>query len=500
MKFLRAFSFVLLVALALLPRQASAHVGSKDVFEETSVGPYKLYVTIRMPSVIPGLATVEVRSTGAPISGIDITPLPLTGEASKYAPAADPMKASAADPAFYTGSVWMMASGSWQVRFGIRGAAGSAMTAVPVPAAAITTLGMDRSLAVTLAILGTILILGMAGIVAAAVREARLKPGATATPSVRRRSIVAMAASLALMMVFVLLGAKWWNVEAASFSDYVYHPLHTEAVLSGNQLELRISPFTKENKLRSRSISDFIPDHGKLMHLYAIRQPGMDAVYHLHPTQAAAGDFRLDLPSMPAGTYSLYGDIVHANGFPETLVATVNIPTGMAASPQGPDDAAAITAPFSATPLGSSFRLPDGYTMVWDPPATLTADTAYSFHFRLMAPNGASAMDMQPYMGMAGHAAFVKTDGTVFAHVHPEGSAAMAAVMLANPGGPGSPNSMADMPGMAGMSHPPGAMQSAGSNAVDFPYGFPTPGRYRIIVQMKHSTTVETGVFDATAN
>jgi hypothetical protein len=32
---------------------------------------------------------------------------------------------------------------------------------------------------------------------------------------------------------------------------------------------------------------------------------------------------------------------------------------------------------------------------------------------------------------------------------------------------------------------------------VGFPYGFPSPGRFRIFVQMKHSNTVETGVFDA---
>ncbi len=132
--------------------------------------------------------------------------------------------------------------------------------------------------------------------------------------------------------------------------------------------------------------------------------------------------------------------------------------------------------------------------MVWDNPATLTANTAYNFHFHLLAPNGQPAPDMQPYMGMAGHAAFVKTDGTVFAHVHPEGSAAMAAVMLANPVAPASPDSMPDMPSMSGIAHPPGAPNP---NSVDFPYGFPTPGRYRIFVQMKHNTTVETGVFDA---
>jgi hypothetical protein len=31
---------------------------------------------------------------------------------------------------------------------------------------------------------------------------------------------------------------------------------------------------------------------------------------------------------------------------------------------------------------------------------------------------------------------------------------------------------------------------------VEFPYGFPSAGRYRVFVQMKHSGVVETGVFD----
>jgi hypothetical protein len=34
-------------------------------------------------------------------------------------------------------------------------------------------------------------------------------------------------------------------------------------------------------------------------------------------------------------------------------------------------------------------------------------------------------------------------------------------------------------------------------NTVEFPYGFPTAGRYRIFVQMKHGGTIETGTFDA---
>jgi hypothetical protein len=42
-----------------------------------------------------------------------------------------------------------------------------------------------------------------------------------------------------------------------------------------------------------------------------------------------------------------------------------------------------------------------------------------------------------------------------------------------------------------------GAETQAISPEVAFPYGFPSPGRYRIFIQMKHGDTVETGAFDA---
>jgi hypothetical protein len=500
---------LLLLPLLLLTiaQPAQAHVGSKDIFETANAGPYQLFVTIRMPNVIPGEAVVETRSSGAPITGIRITPLPLTGEASLHPPTSDPMKVSVAARAFYTGTIWIMASGSWQVRFEITGPYGTHTTSVPVPATAVSTLRMDRALGTILALLGLFLVLSMAGLVAAAIREARLSPGLQPDATRRRRAAFAMFGSLAVMAFAVYLGAKWWNVEAAAYNRNIFRPLQMTSLLNGNQLTLTVDSHTDPEDPRVvRSNKDFIPDHGHLMHLYLIRQPGLDAVYHLHPTQTTAGTFSLNLPSMPQGDYKLYADVVHANGFPETLLATLTIPSAITVTPVvqtysngrpkpvNSDDASALAPPISATPLGNSFRLPDGYTMVWDPPASLTAGTPYNFHFSLLDANGKPASDMQPYMGMAGHAAFVKTDGTVFAHVHPDGSAAMAAVMIANPP---PADAMADMPDMTGMSHPPGIQQDPNANTVSFPYGFPTPGSYRIFVQMKHNTTVETGVFDA---
>jgi len=462
-------------------------VGSKDVFETVHAGPYTLYVTVRPPNVIPGVATVEVRSSGAAITSLKVTPLPVTGEASKHPPAADVMQASSADAAFYTGAVWMMAGGTWQVRFDIDGAAGHQQASVPVVAVPLSVLKMDKGMGTVLGLLGLFLVLTMAGIVAASVGEARVLPGAELSPNMRLWGRIATGISLIAMVGAVVLGGWWWNVEAAGYAENIFVPAPTTAVLTGDQLDLKVKSLYVDARRGGRHNDDYIPDHGHLMHLYAIREPGMDVAFHLHPELVAAGDFRMMLPAMPAGHYNLYGDVVHQSGLPETLLASMDIPEGMQGTALGAEDAEGLAGSVGTGELGASFKLPDGYTMVWDKPAAMSAGTAYSFTFHLLDPNGKPAADMQPYLGMAGHAAFVKTDGTVFAHTHPEGSAAMADVMLANA-------SLDAMPGMSGM-----AMTQAGPIAPDvsFPYGFPTAGRYRIFIQMKHGTTVDTGVFDA---
>jgi hypothetical protein len=487
----RARILALLLAfwgLAAVP--AHAHVGSKDVFEQVSAGPYKFFVTIRPPTVVPGVAVVEVRTTGPQIATLDVTPIPLTGEASKHPPTPDTMQRSGADPGFFTGSLWLMASGSWQVRLQATGAGGPATVSVPVPAMALTVMRMQRPLGMILGALGLVLVLGMAGIFYGAVREARLRPGETPGPDRRRRARVAGGVTLAVLALLVWAGDKWWNVEAAAYSADIYHPLVLHPALVGDVLHLHIDPGAAAEDGHRVPNSDFIADHGKIMHLYAIRWPEMDAAYHLHPALVGPGELQSRLPAMVPGTYHLYGDVVHRNGFPETLTATLVVPAGASNAALDAEDASATPAALSKGDLGTTYKLPDGYSMVWDRPADLTANTPELFRFKLYDPHGELATDMQPYLGMAGHAAFVKTDGTTFAHTHPDGSAAMPAMMMANGMSDMGPGAMADVAGGAKNAEPLDPI-------VEFPYGFPAAGRYRIFIQMKHGTTVETGVFDA---
>jgi hypothetical protein len=278
-----------------------------------------------------------------------------------------------------------------------------------------------------------------------------------------------MGATAALVILILWGGDRWWSAEASDFAGDLYRPLQMTASIVNKSLVLTLA-----NPAWSvpRKIDDFLPDHGHLMHLYMIRQPDAARVWHLHPEMTASGVFTLALPPIPAGQYQLYGDVVHRYGLAETMVASLTVPQDLAGTPLGGDDAAGVR--------GES---PDGAHILWDrDQAPLKARQASIFKFRLVDRDGAPVRDAELYMGMLGHAAFLKNDGTAFAHVHPSGSVPMAALTLANPA-PGEDHSMHHRPGL-----PPEA---------DFPYGFPTPGDYRVIVQMKHGGVIETGIFDA---
>ncbi len=69
--------------------------------------------------------------------------------------------------------------------------------------------------------------------------------------------------------------------------------------------------------------------------------------------------------------------------------------------------------------------------MIWERgTAPFTANHFVWLRFRLETPDGKPVSDSEPYMGMAGHAEIVNSDRSVFAHIHPDGSVAMAALEL----------------------------------------------------------------------
>jgi len=466
---------------ALLAFPLFAHVGSPDVFYEGPAGPYRLLVTIRPPQVVPGVAEVEIRCSTAGVSRIQIVPLRVNAK-QQYAPAADPTHRSAEDPQFFTGSLWLMATGSWKVRVDVDGAQGHGEMFVPVPAIATRVLAMQRTVGIILIPLALLLCVGLVSIAGACVREAPLVPGVAPDASRVRRSRVAMAVTAALVAAALYFGNAWWNSEDGFYRRYVFKPLAMNVSLqSGGRLRLHL----QDPGWLGRRTDDLLPDHGHLMHLYVIRLPEMEMVWHLHPTEDASGDFTQQLPDMPAGRYALFGDIVHADGMPETPVTEVELPA-VAGKPLEGDDAAGSGPPVEKADYNRRVTpLSGGYKMIWErEDGPLHARRPYEFRFAVQDASGRPAGDMELYMGMQGHAAFVRSDRSVFAHVHPSGSVPMAAMALAQPENPHAGHMM-----MMGADSLPAE--------VSFPYGFPKPGSYRIFVQVKRAGKVETGVFDA---
>src|SRR5258707_4846245 len=140
----RAF-LTFLTGCVLIVSRGSAHVGSPDVFYEGTAGPYRLFVTVRTPPMIPGIAQIEVRALDGNVTGIRIVPLRAVGEGSEFAPPSDRMERSPADAQYFTGKLWLMGSGAFQVRMEVFGTQGKGETAVPVPAAARRTLRMQKT-------------------------------------------------------------------------------------------------------------------------------------------------------------------------------------------------------------------------------------------------------------------------------------------------------------------------------------------------------------------
>ena len=466
-----------LLALLLAVAPAAAHVGSPDVFLEGSAGPYRLLVTIRPPQVVPGVAEIEIRSLAPGVRQIHIVPLRLISP-QQLAPVPDLARPSKEDPQFYTGTLWLMSTGSWKVRVDVDGDAGAGTLAVPVPALSKRVLPMQTAVGAVLIPLGLVLFLGLVAIAGASVREAQLEPGVEPDPARRRRSRIVMLVAAVLLGAVVWGGNSWWDSEQGFYARIVYKPLRLNAAVEGGN---RLAVTLADPGWLNRRTDDLLPDHGHLMHLYVIRTPAMDRVWHLHPEPGGAGFTQL-LPDMPAGHYALYGDVVHANGIGETATATLDLPQ-IHGTPLAGDDATGDAPPFSEADYNRNVTtLSPAYQMVWDRPSTpVRAGRPYQFRFELQDSKGRPADAMELYMGMQGHAAFVAADGSVFAHVHPSGSVPMPALGLVAPADPHAGHRM--------------AAQSGIPSEVSFPYGFPKPGPYRIFVQMKRAGQVVTGAF-----
>ena len=468
---------LLLGAFFLSVATASAHIGSPDVYFEGTAGPYPIRVVVRPPGVVPGLAEINVRLLQGQADRVSVLPVYFRA-GRKGAPPPDIAERVRSDTNLFTATLWFMDSGAYSVDVNVKGPAGEGTVVVPVNSVAMTRNGMNPWFRNMLIGLGSLLFVSAVWLFGAAFCDSILEPGVALTSRLRWRKGLSMAGGAVFLATLLTVGKLWWDKEDREYrNNRLYKPTPVSAQIRFKAEQPAVQ-LTVDFNNRRRS-APLISDHGKLMHLFLVREPESDAFAHLHPVQQNGNTFQAALPPLPQGKYQLYADITYENGFFETLTSTVDLPTfpesyvalwktagrsDVICSSVGPS---ANLTNFSVAPdmddswhiaREQSFaerrsRLPDGLSMLWE--SNLT--------FRLQSPEGAP-LPIEPYMGMFGHAIVRHKSGSVFAHVHPVGTFSMASHQFFL----GATNKSSH-------THPTNTV-----TVVSFPYDFPRPGAYRI--------------------
>lgn len=524
-----------------------AHIGSAGVVVQKQAGKYGLLVQVTPPDVVPGTAKVTVFLEQGQATSVQGRPVYFFA-GDEGAPTSDELTQVEANR--FEGDVWLMESGSTSIQLTLNGPDGKAEVVVPVVAVATATRDMPAGTGAGLAAMGLLLVVMMITIIGASNADAVT----LSTPkNLGRKRLIGMVAGGAFLVLALTGGRSWWNSRAEEYREYQLYkpvPLLSDVTVQNGQPVVTIRPDTtgfSKNRGRRRDFNTLIPDHGKLMHAFLVRlDGGMDAFAHVHPERTDSLHFTTRIPQgLPGGRYRLYADVVYRSGYTETLSDTLDLPS-LKISPEqaakatltDADDSYMVTEPMGVKQdvvgklhldddmvacgkPGASMKLSDGSTMVWTdkPGKVLEAGKLYPLKFAVADPAGKAA-PLEPYLGMGGHAAILRSDGTVYIHLHPVGTYSMAAEESLNrriadttrslpklnsarfrdsidtylaqlKAMPEAEKNAALQAEMGRMDHP-----MATNNMVVFPYAFPRAGHYRIWVQVKRNGKVLTGAFD----
>lgn len=495
--FKRAGLTTMVLAVAVL---TSAHLGSPDTWFQGQAGSYPVQVVIRLPGVVPGLGQIDISVTGTGVEQVTARPV-VFNAGTDGAPPPDIAKPVPGRPGSYHAELWFMTQASFSVHVTVTGDQGTGTVIVPVVAVAERQIALYPWLGKLLLALGAFLFIGAVTIVRAAATDAVTEPGAT--PSGRRvAGIVAPVLGAGILGLALWGGWAWWQAVERKYRDGLYRSFEATARVdtSGGwrMLEFAITDSTwSAQRIGNRIVvSPLVPDHGKLMHLFLVGQAtddGNAGFAHLHPVSTDSITFVTNLGVLPAGRYDVYADVVHESGFPQTLVATVDVPGPTPGDSVGlldPDDTVG-----AGRPTGGEVVFADSTTVTWvDRPDALAANDEAGLRFTVRGADGSVAA-LEPYLGMAGHAVVQREDGQVYIHLHPNGTISMAAQSAL-----GARLPTDTVPGM--LARRLAADTTAGGHAamafdgsLRFPYAFPKPGEYRIWVQFRRGGALYTAPF-----
>ena len=425
---MKLFLFNLLVFFNLL----NADIGHLNYIFEGKAFDRPIRVIIKTPGVVPGLADIIVKSFDQEIDNILVTPIVWkeannwnpTGNGPQAAPPADIMLPIKGEKNTFQAELWLMDFGAYNIQIDFFKNNQSEIINIPINSIANQIIPMTQFTSVILFLLMLLLIAGLSNIITIGYRESTLNSFSDLDNSRIKKSYLVQFFSLIFIVFILYLGNNWWAITEQAFMKNLFKPLENEVNLIKNSKQNILQVKITDDAWKDGRIVDFIPDHGKIMHLYLISE-NHQQLCHLHPKRNLQdkGLFEVVIPPIEYGKYYIYIDVTLESGSNQTLR---NI---MEYYPENILDQKEQY--FLEVDQDDSFiKENSSYYFKWlNNSKNYYVNNEINLNFQMFDRLNNPVM-LEPYIQMGGHGAIIDSLGDIFIHIHPIGTISMASQEL----------------------------------------------------------------------
>jgi hypothetical protein len=439
------------LAALLAPALALAHAGHGSATMQTftqTVGPYDLAVTVELPLSVPStlyLTTVPQGDIGNATITFRAAP---RGQSFDGAPS-DQFQGVPGTPSTYYSQLPVDREGDWDIEVRAEGAEGSGVALIPVT---IVVQPLPAGSIGLFASLGGLVVLMLTSITVAVIfqRRQRAVPGWANWALGQGMFACVILAVVFGFQQFTAQAQAAANPAAAAGRPHANMALHSEPVApaAGQPLTLTLDLSDGSTGL---PVDDIVPHHNALVHLVVISADGAD-FHHLHPPRVAPGRYSIALTPDRPGRYTAYAEIQRQDSGTQVIARDFEVGGTAGAAPAAAPGLGAREVAGMQVSVTSSLAPPQA-----------GKQTTLTFRF---SENGQPVLDLQPWLGMAGHLIARSDDGAIFAHVHAAEQAPPSDPLLA-----------------AGTVYGP---------EIRFVYTFPQAGRYQVWAQFQRGGQIIT--------
>ena len=428
---MKSFIFLLYVVIF---SQLQADVGHSNYVYEGKAFSKPIRVIINTPGVVPGLADIIVKTFDSEINQISVTPVvwkdnnmwTSISSGPQGAPPPDLMTHVKGEKNTYQAELWLMDFGAYNIQMELFRNDKSEIINIPINSIANQIIPMTTTVSIILFLLMLLLVAGLTNIITIGYRESALQDPSNIDSERIKKSYIVQIVSVLIICIILYLSNNWWIHIEQAFMKNLFKPLENEISLVKNDKQHILQILITDEAWVEGRIADFIPDHGKIMHLYLINK-NHKQLCHLHPQRNDSNRnlFEVVIPSIEYGKYYIFIDVTLESGGTQTLINKIDYNLNNITNQQkikylfkDKDD--------------SYIQNNPSYHFQWlNKKNTYLSDKEINLDFQILDQLN-NPVKLEPYIQMGGHGAILDSLGNVFIHIHPIGTISMASQELYN--------------------------------------------------------------------